>query len=187
MNLKELGFTKEELFNRVVDQCVHQLLSSESYDEDGTPHETHSRFQSTIQKLIKDRIDETVNAIAEKHVLPNVTKQIESVVMQETNRWGEATGKPLSFIEYISQRAEKWMTEPVNRDGKTKGEDGYSSFSPTGSRINYIVDAHLSSQIKTAIEAALKDSIGTVSRGIHEACRLAINQVATRLDVKVKV
>ena len=64
----------------------------------------------------------SIDAAIAKHVEPFATKSIEEIVFQETNRWGEKTGTPMSFREMLLARMEAYP-EPVDYNGKTKAQD----------------------------------------------------------------
>ena len=184
IDLQSLGFTKEELQERVIDQLCRQVLSGTVCDEYGNEIDTSSVFSKKLNELVKKKIDETINAIAEKHVLPNVASYIENLTITETNSWGEAKKAPVTFIEYLTQRAEAYMQEKVDNDGKSKGE---SSFWNGGkqTRITYLIHHHLQYSIETAMKDALKTATGEIARGIHETARLKLNEIAASMKVSV--
>ena len=53
-----------------------------------------SKFQQAIKQRIVQETKDTINAIAEKHVLPNVAQYIEELTIQKTNEYGEKLGDP---------------------------------------------------------------------------------------------
>ncbi len=184
LDIEQLGFTKEELQQRVVDQICEQLLTSTYTNEDGDESPAASQFQRAISSAVKKQTDETINALAERHLLPKVANQIETIVLEETNRWGEKKGNPVSFIEYLTQRAEAYIQEKVDSDGKTEKENTYN-WSGKQTRITHLIHSHLHYSIKTAMEEALKVGIGEVAKGIHETARLKLNEIAAGMKVSV--
>ena len=185
LTLESLGFTKEELQQRVINQLCEQFTTTVGYNPDDGDYPVETDFAKQIEKLVKNRIDETINAIAEKHVLPNVAQYVENLTLQETNKWGEKKGGNVTFIEYLIQRAEAYMKEKVDHNGKGKEETSYS-WSGVQTRITYLVHEHLHFSIKTAMEQAMKEATGQVARGIHETARLKLNEIAAKLKVEVK-
>ena len=187
-DLASLGITKEELQERVVERVAEQLLTGVGYDPNSdTEFTTASQFQREMDKLVKARINETINAIAEREVLPNVASYIENLTLQHTNAWGEKQGAPISFIEYLIRRANDYLHEKVDYSGKAKEEAGSYGWSGTQTRITHLVNSHLHYSIKTAMEQAMAQAIGEVAKGIHETVRLKLNEVAAKLKVEVKV
>jgi hypothetical protein len=183
-DLAALGFTKEELQNRVIDQIVESVMYGRYADEDGDETFRDSRFKLELDKRVQKRIDDTINSLAEKHILPNVSKYIEDLTLQQTNQWGEKKGAPVTFVEYLVQRAQAYMQEEVNSSGKTRAEDSYG-FSGKQTRITYLIHEHLHYTIETAMKGALQVATGEIARGIHETARLKLNEIAASLKVTV--
>jgi len=185
IDIESLGFTKAELQQRVVDQICEQLLTSIYTDEDGSESPQESQFKRAIAAAVKKQTDETINALAERHLLPNVAKQIEEIVLQETNRWGEATGQSVTFIEYLTQRADAWIREEVNHNGKTKAEDGYS-WTKSTTRISHMIHEHLKYSIERSMKAALELATGSVKKGLEEAVKIALANIQVKVNTEVK-
>jgi hypothetical protein len=179
------GMSKEELATRVVEHVAAKLLVRTAYDEEGDPCGTRStQFERALQTRIKEHLDAEVGRQAEKHVLPKVTDMVEGLVLQETNRWGEKTGEPVTFIEYLTQRAERYLTEKVNHNGKTREEDSYSWRENT-SRISYLVNNHLQYSIKIAMERAVEEANKGIVGGLEKAVKISLQQVIDKLKVTV--
>lgn len=187
MNLKDIGFTKEELQNRVVDQICTQVMQDEFCDDEGNSCPSKSTFARKLSDEIKKRIDAAVAKIADKHVMPGLTKYIESITFDETNRWGERVKKPaMTFREYLIERMEAYMRDPVNHNGKTEKEDSYS-FRPVGTRIQHAVNENMASNMKRAMEETLKRGHDVLKQGIEDALKIRLKQLFTETTVEVKV
>ncbi len=184
--LQALGMSREEIQDRAIKHIADSLVEAVCYDEDEHECRKSSSFKVKLQDTVKKRIDTAVAEIAEKHVLPNATTYIENLCLQETNEWGEKKGAPLTFKEYLIARAENYLREQVDYEGKDKAQAGGYSWRGTQTRITHLVEKHLHYSIKTAIEEAMKNGLGTVARAIHETCRLKINEVAAGMTVEVK-
>src|SRR5688572_27706149 len=128
IDLESLGITKEELQTRIVDRCVERIFEVTGYDEDGDEFVQSSPMARRLEDAIKTAIDNKVAGLAEKHVLPLTETFIENLTLQETNRWGEKTGQKATFIEYLIGRAENYLREEVDFQGKTKAESGSYSW-----------------------------------------------------------
>lgn len=187
LTLEALGFTKEELQQRVVDQLCEQILESKTFDEDGDEVTVPSSFSRRINKRIEDHITATVNAIADKHVLPNVTAYIEGLCLQETNKWGEKTGQKKTFVEYLVERADAYMREEVSYDGKSKSESGGYSWSKNTTRVAYLINSHLQYSINTAMTTALKTANEAIAGGIEKAVRIQLDHVINGIKTSVTV
>ena len=186
-SLEALGITADELINRIVDKCAEELMTDVSFDEDGAEWRAKSKLARQLDDRIKRQIDETISALAEKHILPNVAEYVESLTLQETNRWGEKTGKKLTFIEYLTQRAEAYMTEKVNFEGKSKDEAGGFSWAGTQTRITHLVNKHLHYSIETAMKQALSVANSAIASGIEETVKLKLSEITGTLKASVKV
>lgn len=185
IDLSALGFTQEELQKRVVDQICETLMHSERGDDEGNSWYGDSEFKRDLDKQIKARIEETINTLAEKHVLPKVSQYIEGLTLQQTTQWGEKRGEPVSFVEYLTKRAEDYMQEKVNYEGKGKNDTGSISWSGTQTRITYLIHQHLHYSIETAMKNALKVATGEIAKGIHETAKIKLNEISETLKVSV--
>ena len=186
ITLESLGFSKEDLQERVIERLCEQILSGKTYDEDGEEHYTDSQFKRKLEERLKEHINATINAIAEKHVLPNVTAYIENLTLQQTNKWGEAQGKPVTFIEYLVGRAQAYIQEEVNYEGKAKEEGSYN-WSKHTTRIAYLINSHLQYSIATMTKQALATANSAIAGGIEKAVKIQLEQVMKGLNVGVAV
>lgn len=184
---KELGLSEAELAERVVTRCVERVMSSSMFDEDGESTDVPSQFSKRLQDAVIDRVDKAIDAIASKHILPNVTTYLENLCLQKTNHWGEKTGEPVSFLEYLVGRAEKYMTEKVDYTGKAEGEDRYSSnWRGSHTRIDYLVHQHLHFAVETAMKQVVADGNRILSGALVETCKAKMAEIASQLKVEVK-
>jgi hypothetical protein len=172
LDIEALGFTKEELQSRVIDQLCERLL----YDGD---------YETKIQALVKEQVDVSIRAFAEQEVLPNVHEFIENLTLQATNQWGEAKGEPKTFTEYLVERAEAYLSHPVDYDGKPVKVSGYGS-KQEQTRLTYIVDKYLHGSIKTAMETAVKNVNTLLAGALAETAKLKLAEISKSLKVSVK-
>lgn len=186
ITLESLGFTKDDLQERVIERLCEQILSGKQYDEDGNEEYDDSQFKKKLEERLRTHITETVNAIAEKHVLPNVTGYIENLVLQTTTSWGEKVGKPVTFIEYLVQRAEAYIQEEVNYEGKSKGQDSYN-WSKKSTRITFLIEKHLHYHIETAMKQALQTANSAIAGGIEKAVKIQLEKVLQGVQASVTV
>lgn len=183
--LETLGLSKDEIAERVIDRAVQQLLHGSREDEDGYSYGVPSSFAQQIDKVIREKIDAAVIKAGDEVIAPKITALVEGHVLQQTNSWGEKVGKSVSFTEYLVQRAEAYMTEQVNYEGKPKGSDSYS-WSAKGTRVAYMIDKHLHYSIDTAMRKALADANATIAKGLNEAVKVAINNLTVNVKTEVK-
>jgi hypothetical protein len=186
ITLESLGFTQEELQERVIERLCQQVLQSTGYDEDGEEYSTDSKLAKTLERRVKEHVDLTINAMGEKHVLPNVGTYIENLTLQATNKWGERTGAKVTFIEYLTQRAEAYMAEEVNFEGKPKGSDSYN-WKGTQTRLTHMIHQHLHYSIETAMKNALQIANSAIAEGIEKTVKLKLAEISGSLKTTVAI
>jgi len=186
IDLEAIGISAEELQERVVDRIAERALNNLSFDEYGDPHARPSALKRKIDEEIQKRIDEAVTEIADKHILPNVSEYVETLTLQTTNKWGEKKGEPITFIEYLVERAHAYMTEEVDWNGKTKGVE-YGSFRKAGTRVAFMIDKHLQFNIEQAMTQALREVNGSIAKGLEETVKMKLAEILQGLKVTTKV
>lgn len=185
LSIEALGISREEIIDRIVDRLAEKLLHEHVYGPEGEDYERPAPLARAIHDQVVAKMAEAVEKIAAKNILPNVETYVENLCLQETNKWGEKTGKKMTFVEYLVQRAEAWIIEPVDYQGKPKGTDSFS-WRAQGTRIGHMIHEHLDHQIRTAISQALSDLNKSVAKGLHETVRMQLNDVLGKLKVEVK-
>lgn len=185
LNLESLGFTKEELQKRVINQLCKQFTSGLGCDEDSEEYLMDSEFGKKLKAVVKCHINDTIQNIAEVHIFPKVSEYIENLTLEETNKWGEAKGQSLTFIEYMVQRAEAYMTEKVNYEGKSKGVS-YGSWTGTQTRLSHLIHQYLHYNISNAMQTALKDANSHIVKGLEETIKIKLKEISDSLKVGLK-
>jgi len=177
--LEALGLSSADLEQKLLDRLVEAAMNGAIFDEEGEPI---GRLGRRLDEEIKKRLDEGIQAIGEKHVLPKVAEILEGVCLQATNEWGEAKGKPMTFIQYLVQRAERYMHEKVNFSGESKAEcrDSYS-WRGEQTRVTHLIHAHLKYSIETALKTALKDFDKHVAAGLAETVKAKLEETLSTL------
>lgn len=189
LTLESLGLTREEITERVVEKVAEQMLAEAEVvaDEDDGKVRLTLSFAETLKRKVLERVNMAVDDVAAKNILPNVAAYVEGLCLQETNKWGEKVGKPLTFVEYLVSRAEHYLREEVSFEGKARSEDTYVSWRASGTRIAYLVHKHLQYSIQSAMEKALKDANSKIVGGIEEAVKIKLAEVAALLKVETKI
>lgn len=187
MNLEDIGLTNDDLQERVIAQCVEQLLHGTAYDEDGEPYDKPSSIMSKMREECKKRIDDSVTSIANDKMLPIIRDRIDEIVLQQTNEWGEKKGSAMSFTEYLVARAEAYMHEKVDSNGKSKSESGGYSWSGTQTRLTSLIHAHFQYSIQNALKDAFGTATGELAKAIHETARIKLNEIAASLKVSAQI
>lgn len=191
-SLEALGITKEDLFERIVERAVSDLMESHGFDEDEREHTYSSQFKREIDKRIQQAVDAKITALANEHLVPRVGEMIEQADMRRTNNYGEPKGPSLTFKEYIASRAEVYMSEDVDYHGKSKadlearGESTYQ-WKSSGPRLNVLMRLYIGDELAKKTQAALTDVNKAIAEGIQRTAVQAIQQAAANLTVAVKV
>ncbi|MCP4569575.1 MAG: hypothetical protein GY841_18515 [FCB group bacterium] len=187
ITLESLGLTQEEITERIIDNMVDRLMKQCSFDEDGDECHRSSELWKKLQVKIEERIDTAIEEIADKHVIPKVDTFIENLVLQQTNKWGEAKGEPVTFVEYMVERAMSYMTDKVDDCGKSKSESNTYGWSGTQTRLNNAIDRHLQHFISVAMESVLKDGVDCIRDSIVETAKIQLREVASKLKVSTTI
>lgn len=186
IDLKQLGFTQEELQERVVERIVNQVMIDKVYDhESDSEYDRHSQFREELKKRVKTRIDEKIDELAQQFVLPNVSEYIETLTLQHTNQYGERKGEPVTFIEYLVARAKDYMQERVDHSGQDKATANSYGWNGKQTRITYLIEKHLQYSIETAMKDSLKIATGEIANGIAETAKIKLQEISKNLKVQV--
>ena len=90
------------------------------------------------------------------------------------------------FALYTRLKADEYIQEPVNYNGKTRDEDNYN-WSPKSSRIVYLVNNHLRFSIETAMKKAMADANKSIVGGIEAAVKMALQEAQAKLKITTKI
>jgi hypothetical protein len=188
--LQAIGLTQEEIQRRVIDRIVAELMEEEAghYDEDtGQSYkETRaSQLERELRKTVQTRIAEQVIAVADAHLTPRIREIIESTKLQATNKWGEKQSEPMSFCEYLVKRAEAYMTEEVNLQGKTRGERDHD-FKGVQTRIAYMVHCDLYNAVHKAVQEALTSANTMFAKSLQDMVNAKLAEVAGAIKLSMQ-
>jgi len=189
MELTELGLTQEQITEAVVNKISSEMLYKPSIgiDEEGNEYVDYENtpYYQELKKQVKQKIDTTIETIIDKHVLPNAEQQIKNIVIERTNTYGERKGEPQTIVEYLTARAESFMLEEVDCNGKPKGRDSYN-WRKHGTRITYMIDSYLQYHIENWAKNALTEANKTIVEGLKKTIEMKLNEVLKSLKVNLK-
>lgn len=193
IDLTALGITQDQLIDRIIDKTVERLLETVGYDVDGDEITEGTAITRRMDKAVKDlnglvqtMLDAKVAELGDLHLKPLVESRLESLVLQRTNEWGEKEGQPMTFVQYLIERAESYMTEEVDYFGKTRKQEGYN-WKRHSTRVVHLMEKHLQGHIDAAMKQALANANSTISKGIADAVKMSLAEVQAKLKVEVKV
>lgn len=187
MKIEELGFTREEILTKLVNQLEEDFLHVRVTDENGETDFQSSPMKQEIQNVVKKRINEAIEKLASEKIAPMVDKFLSDAVFKETNTWGESKKEPYTFLEYLANRAENYLTEPVNYEGKTKKESGGYSWTAGQSRIAHMVSSYLQYSIETTMKDAVLKIHQSIAIGLEQTIKIKMGELAEKLKVSVDV
>lgn len=185
ISFEALGISKEELTEKLLDRLAEDFATEIVWDEDGDPVRQRSSMARKLRDQIATQIDASVKALGEQHVIPRVSEMIEGLVLQKTNEWGERAGNPVTFIEYLTQRAEAFLSEPVDFRGEPKTSSNSYDWRKATTRIAFMIDRHLHISIETAMKRALADANASIAAGLNEAVKVSLANATAKLKVAV--
>lgn len=189
--LESLGINPESLGDRIVDQAVAALLNASGFDPDTEQEMRYeSRFKREIAERIKNAVDENIAALAAVHLVPRVGELIEKADMRKTNAYGETKSPSMTFKEYISHRADSYMTDEVDFQGNSKDEleaRGASTYNwrPAGCRLTVLMKMYIKETMEKAAKDALTDVNKAIAKSVEKAARDAIASAAGAIKVAI--
>lgn len=172
MKIEDLGLSKNDLVKLIVDKIFEEFYI-----------DSQRHYEETINKEIRERIDKTIEDIGEKEIFPKVKEKIENICIEQTNNFGEKKGEPLTFIEYITKRAEEYMLEPVDRTGKSIDKGSYAYNKDAHTRLMWLVSNSLSYSIECAVKDMLKDANKTIAKSIQETVTQTLKEVSQKIKI----
>jgi hypothetical protein len=179
INLEALGITKDDLIDRLIQKMTDDLYAQDYWDD---------LLSTRINKAVKEKVDAAVVAVGDATIGPRVEEIVDSLCLQETNKWGEKVGQSLTFKEYLISRAEAYMTEKVNGSGESQSEsrDSYN-WRGTQTRITAMIHKHLHYHIETAMKEALQTANSALAKGIQDAVEMKLKEITGAIKASVTV
>lgn len=172
----DLGLSQEELREQVIERASEKIAGA--VRQEG--------LDPIFGGIVQETAAEVARKVADEELRPWVEQEIDQLVMQKTNEWGEAVGKPQTFREFVVAMAERYLEEPVNYEGKTRKEARGMTFQAKAPRLAFMVDRQLHIQIEGAIRAALKNANERITDSIQETVKLKLRELSDALKVEVK-
>ena len=175
ISLESLGLTVEQMQNRLVDAMIDRFLTSTVTDEDGEPVGIASQFRQAIQKAITTNVDAAVERLAAPVLENGINAYLDGYMIQSTNGYGEKKREPETITEYIVRRAQEYLTEGVDYNGKSKEEKRKSGSISWGehrdqtTRVAYLIDKRLNDEIEKAMKTALSAANEAITGGLKSA------------------
>lgn len=175
----DIGLTQEELREQIIAKAAEKLaddIREESWSDIVRP--IREQLLAEGRAAIKAKITEVID--------PLVAENIDALVLQETNAWGEKIGQPQTFKEFVVGRAEAYLREPVNYEGKSQTEAGGYSWSKSQARLAHMIDKHLHYRISDALKGSLDTVLKAVVPSLTETVKIKLGEIQQGLQIAVK-
>lgn len=186
LDIEALGFTKEELQDRVVEKIVAGLMSQEGYDSENDHYfEGKSDFAKEIKNRVVLAIDAKVDAFAKAIIVPLVHQQVDALVVSRTNTFGEKQGEPVTFTEYVVNAANGFLMEEVDYEGKPAKKDNWSN-KKGQTRVTYLLDSHIQYRITEAMTDAVKQVTAMMVEGLGETAKASVQEAMEKVAKATK-
>lgn len=183
ITLESLGLSVEQMQDRLIEAMIDRFLTSSVRDEDGEPVAIVSKFQTSIREAILSRVDQSVERLIAPALDGSITAYIDNYTIKSTNSYGEPKREPETITEYIVRRANEYLTEGVDYQGKSQkevGRDSYS-FKAQTTRVAFLIDKRLSDEIAKAMQEALKTANDAITNGLKSAVSFELNKINAKL------
>lgn len=177
--IEALGLTREEITSRVIDKIAGEVMTDVGIDDDGEEHRLRSTVARKINEKVREAVDTAVSRIGAEILTPKVEEMVRGIVLQKTNQWGDKVGQPVTFTEYLTQRADEFLREEVNHNGQSKAE-ARNDYTWCGSttRVVWMIDKYLKYEIETFAKKALANANATIAEGISDAVKSTMKKLA---------
>jgi hypothetical protein len=150
--LTALGITREDVLDKAINYLVELPSDYRRVSEEDW-------ISSPLYKSLDIRIDNEVNSMLKKMSV-SINERLEKMMQekidetfnlpfQRTDCWGDPIGKKTSIREIIKERADSYLSEKVDNDGKNSD---YGKFTRAELLARNIIENEFNAQIKCEIE-----------------------------------
>lgn len=186
ISFSDLGITSEELTDRIVDQAVSQLLEHTAWDPDGDEHTSPSELGKRLQATVRERLDAQFDEFAQSVIQPSVEQMLERMVFPSTNRYGEPKAPPQTLREHLAARADAWLGEEVDREGRSFEEARRQGrgWDKSTKRIQWVISQHLDAELRAAFNKIMASATGELLRAIEATAKERLASIASTLKLQ---
>lgn len=145
LNLEELGITKNDLIDRMLDRMVDSLSNDEHF---------YTRMESALARRIDDGVKKAVDSVTQTEI----TDAVKAAVNKPwpiTNYYGEDKKAPQTFREMVADKVDAYLNEKV-RESTGDKSDYYTD--KTCSRVDWIIRHQVSGCVGKLVEAAAAEA-----------------------------
>ncbi len=169
-DLKKLGFTQEELKDRVVEFMANSIFN-DNQDESGNRHD--SLFAYGVQQAVKARVDAAVKAYCDTVI----TKRLEAIV-------GSMEVDKVPLDKYVVDGINKYLREEVNHFGKSEYEHR------SRPRITWImqgiIETHANDCIARAMKSIEREVFSSLTTALSEGIKVPLRKYESALRTAIE-
>lgn len=186
--LEALGITREDVLACTVKEIAKQILGQDDEGEYEVPN-LESKVTRNVQQFIDAKVAEIVSGECSKIFAPLIRTKLAEYTFQETNRWGEAQGRSVTFTEFLVKKIEGYMLEEVDSNGRSREEckARSDSFYAKGPRVTVAIRDYFHFAMQECMKQVLQDGANILTEGIEKAAKVALGDIHSRLVAKVEV
>lgn len=196
--LAALGITPEAVLVIAVEKVVAEVMAAH-FPYDGADEHTarHSTFEAQLSRRVHARLDAAINAKVAEVIGPWARGHVATMILNQTNAFGEQNGPQITLTEYIAKRADEFIHEKVDHQGNSQQEvkrnPNYSEYSRNDSssfktpRIVHVINAQVGDLIRDDVKKGVGEVIGKFGKEFTASIRAALAGVFERVSIEVKV
>jgi len=140
----------------IIDAAARQL-ANEAKHQAATGHGYYRRVHEKVESALDEKAAELIDQLWEREVT-------------KSDRFGKATGEPLSLEAWAAERIEKWLNAPQG--------DGYGR-TPTSrvqQAVEKVLDRRLSKELEQAIDGAKMQALAAVTEVAEKHLTAALRE-----------
>lgn len=188
LTCEQLGITPDDIADRVATKIAERMLAEvvPDYDDETgeqVASERETRFSQLVRKRVESKVGAAVDAVTQKVIGNCIEQRLEEMKFPQTNNYGEHKGEPLTIMEFIERRANTYLTERVDWQGRS----GYGANGTDRTRVTWMLENFLAERMKEGFENALKTANQQIVDGIAQTMKDKLAEVASKLKCEVKV
>lgn len=168
--LTQIGITKEELIDRIVDTALgitagYEQTGHESWEELPLSEVVDKKIETAIGKLVdrlKDQIEKQIDKIMAQKI-----EEVFNAPFQRTNQWGDKIGEPTTIRDMVANEAINYWNQKVDDDGKTSKYNSKQTMAEYHAKqvVKKVYDTELAAAVEVMIKdfrAKIPDTIGEI-------------------------
>ena len=183
MNIDQLGISQETLVNMVVDKIASSILDSRIEGDDFSSHvelQFEKRVGEQVKKAIEQGIEKVIGQTTQDAIENAVRTMVDSTTFTETSRYGEPKKPPITWREMLVSKAEHYLSEPVDSDGKPKGQGGYDS-RYDATRAAWLIYRYMGKELHDAAAKMLANANAQIVGGMKKAIEQKLSEITVSL------